>query len=41
MGGWLALLLYRELRIRNPRAASRIAGLVLLAPAADMTADLM
>lgn len=41
MGGWLALLLYRELRIRNPRAADRIAGLVLLAPAADMTADLM
>ena len=41
MGGWLALLLYRELRIRNPRAAQRIAGLVLLAPAADMTADLM
>jgi pimeloyl-ACP methyl ester carboxylesterase len=41
MGGWLALLLYRELRIANPRAADRIAGLVLLAPAADMTADLM
>ena len=41
MGGWLALLLWRELQIRNPRAAARIAGLVLLAPAADMTADLM
>lgn len=41
MGGWLALLLYRELTIRNPRAAQRVAGLVLLAPAADMTADLM
>lgn len=41
MGGWLALLLYRELRISNPQAAERIAGLVLLAPAADMTADLM
>lgn len=41
MGGWLALLLYRELLIRIPRAAERIAGLVLLAPAADMTADLM
>ena len=41
MGGWLALLLYRELAIRNSRAAQRIAGLVLLAPAADMTADLM
>jgi pimeloyl-ACP methyl ester carboxylesterase len=41
MGGWLALLLYRELRIRNPRAADRIAGLVLIAPAADMTSELM
>lgn len=41
MGGWLALLLCRELRIRNPAAFSRIAGLVLLAPAADMTADLI
>jgi len=41
MGGWLALLLWRELSLRNPAAAQRIAGLVLLAPAADMTADLM
>ncbi|WP_373503974.1 alpha/beta hydrolase [Aestuariivirga sp.] len=41
MGGWLAMLLYRELQLKNPRAARRIAGLVLLAPAADMTADLM
>ena len=41
MGGWLALLLCRELQIRNPRALNRVAGLVLLAPAADMTADLM
>ena len=41
MGGWLALLLYRRLRQSNPKAARRIAGLVLLAPAADMTADLM
>ena len=40
-GGWLAMLLYRELQLKNPRAAERIAGLVLLAPAADMTADLM
>jgi pimeloyl-ACP methyl ester carboxylesterase len=28
-------------RARHPRAADRIAGLVLIAPAADMTADLM
>ena len=41
MGGWLALLLYRALRIRNPSAARRIMGLVLIAPAADMTSDLM
>ena len=41
MGGWLALLLCRELAIRNPRALARVAGLVLIAPAADMTADLM
>ncbi|MFN4141931.1 MAG: alpha/beta hydrolase [Aestuariivirga sp.] len=41
MGGWLALLLCRDLRRREPAAFRRIAGLVLLAPAADMTADLM
>lgn len=41
MGGWLALLLCRRLRHINPQAARRIAGLVLIAPAADMTADLM
>ena len=41
MGGWLALLLYRHLQRSNPQAARRIMGLVLLAPAADMTADLM
>lgn len=41
MGGWLALLLYRHLRWSNPQAARRIMGLVLLAPAADMTEDLM
>ena len=40
MGGWIAMLLYRALQ-RDPRAAKRIAGLVLLAPATDMTADLM
>jgi pimeloyl-ACP methyl ester carboxylesterase len=41
MGSWLALLLYRALLQRDPRAARRVAGLVLIAPAADMTADLM
>ena len=34
MGGWLALLLLRELRRRGP---SRVIGLVLIAPATDMT----
>ncbi|MCW5953598.1 MAG: alpha/beta hydrolase [Propionibacteriaceae bacterium] len=34
MGGWLALLLLRELRRRG---ASRVMGLVLIAPATDMT----
>jgi pimeloyl-ACP methyl ester carboxylesterase len=41
MGGWLALLLVRKLLREDPSAASRIAGLVLIAPAADMTLDLM
>lgn len=41
MGGWLALLLYRRLRLSHPAAARNIRGLVLLAPAADMTSDLM
>lgn len=40
MGGWLAMLLYRALQ-RDPRAARRVAGIVLIAPATDMTADLM
>jgi pimeloyl-ACP methyl ester carboxylesterase len=34
MGGWLALLMIRELRRRG---TSRVAGLVLIAPATDMT----
>ena len=34
MGGWLALLLVRELRRRG---APRVMGLVLIAPATDMT----
>src|SRR5689334_1451160 len=39
MGGWLALLLARELR-RVPAQAS-IAGMVLIAPAVDFTEELM
>ena len=41
MGGWIALLLYRKLMQEAPQEAERIKGLVLLAPAADMTEDLM
>ena len=41
MGGWLAMLAYRELLKAHPLAARRIRGLVLLAPATDMTSDLM
>jgi pimeloyl-ACP methyl ester carboxylesterase len=40
MGGWLALLLTRELARRAP-AASSIASLVLVAPAVDFTEELM
>ncbi len=39
MGGWLALLLARELKRR--RAATALAGLVLIAPAVDFTEVLM
>jgi len=41
MGGWLALLLLRRLLLEDRKQAARIEGLVLIAPAADMTADLM
>lgn len=41
MGGWLALLLARRLREEDPGAFRRIVGMVLLAPATDMTQDLM
>ena len=41
MGGWLALLLIRALQTLDPPAARRIAGLVLIAPAVDMTRTLM
>jgi pimeloyl-ACP methyl ester carboxylesterase len=42
MGGWLALLLLRELRLRTqtPQPAT-IVGLVLIAPAVDFTEELM
>ena len=39
MGGWLALLLARELKKRN--GAPPIAGMVLIAPAVDFTEELM
>jgi pimeloyl-ACP methyl ester carboxylesterase len=39
MGGWLALLLARELRQRSHKAS--LAGLVLIAPAVDFTDVLM
>ncbi|MFO1184762.1 MAG: alpha/beta fold hydrolase [Bauldia sp.] len=42
MGGWLSLLLADRLRADPPgQAAVPIAGLVLIAPAIDMTRDLM
>jgi pimeloyl-ACP methyl ester carboxylesterase len=39
MGGWIALLLARRLRRRGE--TGRLAGMVLIAPAVDMTYDLM
>lgn len=41
MGGWLALLLARRLAKEDPYTFSRIGGLVLIAPATDMTSDLI
>ena len=41
MGGWLALLLARELAQRRKAAPRRIAGMVLIAPAVDFTEELM
>ena len=40
MGGWLALLLLRELNRRRTEKA-QVAGLVLIAPAVDFTEELM
>jgi len=39
MGGWLALLLARRLRERS--LSERLAGMILIAPAVDMTKELM
>ncbi len=39
MGGWMALLLAREIRKRTSKAS--LAGLVLIAPAPDFTEELM
>jgi pimeloyl-ACP methyl ester carboxylesterase len=41
MGGWLALLLSTRLRARQVETPSRIAGLVLIAPAVDFTETLI
>jgi pimeloyl-ACP methyl ester carboxylesterase len=41
MGGWLALLLARELKRRPPPQAASITGMVLIAPAVDFTEELM
>jgi pimeloyl-ACP methyl ester carboxylesterase len=41
MGGWLALLLTRELKRRGQDGAASIAGMVLIAPAVDFTEELM
>jgi pimeloyl-ACP methyl ester carboxylesterase len=41
MGGWLALLLIRELRRRGTVGAASVAGVVLIAPAVDFTEELM
>jgi pimeloyl-ACP methyl ester carboxylesterase len=41
MGGWLALLLLRELRQSQSPQSAAIVGLVLIAPAVDFTEELM
>ena len=40
MGGWMALLLAREIA-RRPQSRASLAGLVLIAPAPDFTEELM
>ncbi|MGI9415831.1 MAG: alpha/beta hydrolase, partial [Hyphomicrobiales bacterium] len=41
MGGWIALLLARKLLREHGHAGSKVRGMVLIAPAADMTERLM
>jgi len=41
MGGWLALLMARELKRRGQNGAASVAGMVLIAPAVDFTEELM
>jgi pimeloyl-ACP methyl ester carboxylesterase len=41
MGGWLALLLARDLAQRPSPSGATIAGMVLIAPAVDFTEELM
>jgi pimeloyl-ACP methyl ester carboxylesterase len=41
MGGWLALLLVRALRVRQHNGPASVSGLVLVAPAVDFTEELM
>jgi pimeloyl-ACP methyl ester carboxylesterase len=41
MGGWLALLLARELKRRKSSGPASVAGMVLIAPAVDFTEELM
>jgi pimeloyl-ACP methyl ester carboxylesterase len=41
MGGWLALLLTRELKRRKGAGKASVAGMVLIAPAVDFTEELM
>jgi pimeloyl-ACP methyl ester carboxylesterase len=41
MGGWIALLLARDLRRRAAPSPGSLAGLVLVAPAVDFTEELM
>ena len=41
MGGWLALLLTRELKRRPLPQAASVVGMVLIAPAVDFTEELM
>jgi pimeloyl-ACP methyl ester carboxylesterase len=41
MGGWMALLLAREIARRHGTSRANLAGLVLIAPAPDFTEELM